>query len=40
MRHDKKAAHDGINVVTVDEIGSFEFVKMTPEEIAGRAVTI
>lgn len=40
MRHDKKAAHDGINVVTVDKIGSFEFVKMTPEEIAGRAETV
>ena len=40
MRHDKKAAAGGINVVTVGEIGSFEFTKMTPEEIAGRAVTI
>jgi len=33
LRHDKKAKEDGVNVVFVNEIGSFEFRFLTFSEL-------
>ena len=33
LRHDKKAKGDGVNVVFVNEIGSFEFKFLTFKEL-------